>query len=846
LIPPKFQEINHKNKKCKRKRFSKLLHDILGFNQNDIGKLLTKNIVSNFNYKPKEENKDLDIFDSKSKDSMLEFSNRNINKDHIPSFLKKISGYHSIDYIKQNSNNNDFNLKRSGKSNNEDKKISYNINPISNNNMFICNEYIDNHKVNSFLELKLNSNNKPIQINKKFTNQNSLYDIKYKLENYFEKDQDKDFIKNRNYKFHIKKSKNFPNSEFDIQEKIGNENINNFSKNKSTYSDVTFEKEKNNHPIDSNILKSFLSQKQHQNKFELGKYQNISNNSEIENLDKIDEIKKFNSWNYYKDKNNYKLSLVKENKLQDNIPKNNYIFKDIIYLKNSDSKNNNEKYDFLNTRNFTKKTLNEIDNNDIDFNNSRKKIEIITIEDNNEKNNYLNSQNKKLDLEENLYNNIYKNTDKNVGKILKQSHKIMKDKYKYKNNKLMNIDKILNSSINEFNPFSDNNFNIEANFITNNKNIFLKGDNMKISKNNDYECSIDRFEEKFKKDFYKITKNNDNKNDSHLINTKNENLDFNLYVNNSFITQISSENSSNNNNNSKNYFSNNLYKFSSCDHNDIENRKNEKISNIIRNKITNSELNHFETIKKFNTSDAIKPSKIYLELNQMRNVPNNDPLLLVTAEFDRKKKQILSNKFRSSNTADSNNNFNKSTSNDSNEFMRNNINIKKETNFNSANPHNNMNLNNFNSVSYLNSNFNRFTNKNKNSNNFNNKIFENDIYSINNKNRNISNDEKDNNNYNNIQIYFNNTKTHLNNNSNPYFISKQNSLNKNQIFFPSEIKNLNSIYHDNSNLIKDIYNEIDKITDDDSKLNINHENLSLKNNSNKSKITENSLDVLFD
>jgi hypothetical protein len=247
----------------------------------------------------------------------------------------------------------------------------------------------------------------------------------------------------------------------------------------------------------------------------------------------------------------------------------------------------------------------------------------------------------------------------------------------------------------------------------------------------------------------------------------------------------------------------------------------------------NSELkiNQNDFLKKFNTSDAIRPPRIFLDINNLF-AANSDQHLLVTAEMENSNKNINVNRLGGSNFM-SNNRSNISTSNDDS---------KELLNFNSkeSNNPNNINLNYFNSGN-INKEINNNKNINKNVRTFNSKNSGNSnslsnnipINFDSNKGNNKYSEDKDCN-FNldpKLSKFNSQNNSNINKSSNSNFSFKTKQSQKNQIFFPMEVSvksfnSANSVNNKSNKTISDFpsYNYLS---------NFNTSNTDKNNNENK-------------
>ncbi len=259
----------------------------------------------------------------------------------------------------------------------------------------------------------------------------------------------------------------------------------------------------------------------------------------------------------------------------------------------------------------------------------------------------------------------------------------------------------------------------------------------------------------------------------------------------------------------------------------------------------NSELNinQNDFLKKFKTSDTIRPARIYLEINDFAAASSSDHNLLVTAEMDKTNNNNFNNKKSLSggpNYFMSNYKSNKSTSNDDSKQFGSNVNLlnfnSKESNnfnsnslnyFNSGNSNNNISKNSNSNKKNNNTNKNKDTNSNSNNknsisndnpnSNFNFYDNLNDLNSkrnVNNKvesnkaNKNLAEEKEYNFNLDSQLRKFNSQDNSNNKSSNSNFSFKTKQSQKKQIFFPVEVSiksfnSANSVYNNSNKTISD-------------------------------------------
>lgn len=358
--------------------------------------------------------------------------------------------------------------------------------------------------------------------------------------------------------------------------------------------------------------------------------------------------------------------------------------------------------------------------------------------------------------------------------------------------------KLNNQFINEEeNSDAESIFSVESQFVTNNRKKFMRKESKNQKENENQTLQL--------KNFPKISyisndgNHGNNNNNNHILKDygfaffqkeKNYFSNINNSIKNNKINSCNNNinnnrNNFNNDNNNKN--ENSFNSAVSCEFADQTDKNNPHKTNAVNtpipysnaeNQLINKNKDELESernndfIRKFNTSDAVKPQKVFLELNKANNLTTNDPMLIVTAEID-VKKNLLGNIFSSYNG--SNYKSNRSTSNESKDNNNNN-NI-----FNSKSSNSNMNnyypkeSNSFNNNAYKNNNQQQ-TNKT-----YEEKELMNNIMKVNTGCRSDSGHSAT------------NTNIVLNSNNNTNITSKKKPLQKNQIFFPTEIniRNLN-------------------------------------------------------
>lgn len=503
----------------------------------------------------------------------------------------------------------------------------------------------------------------------------------------------------------------------------------------------------------------------------------INNKNPIVNFNDLEneEIKKFNSWNPKKDINPYLTCASDKSK----------------HLKESALENDNAIYQ-------TNNSFNSCDNNIfLEPLKLNKKIKNIESTSNNEISNassfYMKLDKKHKEISKDKYFNDFKFTEKSINN-LKES-KIDNHSYNYQynfekkfNNDLSKNDNIL---INEGLEAEYNDFNLECQFITNNKKIILKDNNpcSFLSKNKigdaNKEIELD-YQDKKNQIAIDLSSNNvenNNKQNQFYLNSKERKLNINQEEK-SFDSKMSCEFPSQVLNKDM-IFTDKAYNYNLKD----------DCNNVIYNKnqfeIKNERNNSSDFVSKFNTSEAVKPPKIYLELNQVKNITTNDSTLIVNAEMDRKN-NLLENIYGSYNG--SNYKSNRSTSNESKDYNNtNNNNFNDNVNLGTINSyHSRDSVNNeykYRSEGiYKNINLKTFNSSNSSNNNNNNN---NDLLKINSNqlaykiNEQIDIEKKL------IQANTNNKITSGNSLINTSNNLKKKPVQKNRIFFPTDIPLLN-------------------------------------------------------
>lgn len=496
-----------------------------------------------------------------------------------------------------------------------------------------------------------------------------------------------------------------------------------------------------------------------------------------DNYLKDPDIKKFNSWNNTR-------------KIDNLLPNNNMINNRIL----EESNNLNNEFSIFNTVNgqqkFYEKRISlphQKSNNNLPI-----CLGIFEKKPNSAKNDNIEKQKSKLKNIKNLQVNkddlINKSNDFHLNLLktnqdrvnIKHNLNIYSDISDDFNKDITNLKKNFNEEFSD----NENNFSLEAKFITNNKKIII---NDKIKSSGKANIKVNRIENNINSEFIKNQNKiyNDDNNENYFNN--------NLLLNNSKKTNcIDKYLQSTNINDCKiinNFCSNENYKFNN---NSFEKEKNLKLNESFNSAMScefignipanfqnnpkfsiNNDLISNNVLKKFNTSDAVKPPKIFLEIKELTRNSNIDPMLIVNAEIGDKKKLIINK--RNSYTS-SIQRSNRSTSNDSKEFSNSNINMNnyssKEGNINfSANAYNLSNKDNSGqNFTALNINYNQHT-KEKD------QINSQNIEDINGKTKEKSQANK----FNPINSNLNNIDLSIKKKQNP----------KNQIFFPTEINMIN-------------------------------------------------------
>jgi len=358
----------------------------------------------------------------------------------------------------------------------------------------------------------------------------------------------------------------------------------------------------------------------------------------------------------------------------------------------------------------------------------------------------------------------------------------------------------------------ENLFSLESQFITNNKKIFLKDEISYVENfntlNNENEKQNKQIKNLPKTKFTcsdnqnkPIPNNNRSNNYLNFAFSEKETNKFDFMNNNQFEHSFNSAMSFEFPLNTYTTNNSNIYNLNPVNtanpHSQTGNLLYDNYN--IKNEIeSGSEKINYDLLRKFNTSDAVRPPKVFLELNKLNNSGSHDPMLIVTAEIE-SKNNLFGNIYSSYNG--SNYKSNRSTSNDSkepNNHVNNvNTNINLETYNSKESINNNFNNNNiilktFNSGNSINTNT-----YNTNFNNFgkvNTQQKTNKIY----KEKDLINNIKQVNNHcksdsANAVTTTNNDNNNHNNNTN--ITSTKKPMQKKQIFFPTEIniKNLSSI-----------------------------------------------------
>jgi len=811
--------------------------------------------------------------DSKNQNLKLKDSFQNMNfkqiREHIPSFLKKFTGknYQSgnIQFNKDNLSKNSFQSKIdifNGKinMNNKINMIDHNLNTNLNNfsdkncsiknnpNQVINTNIVDLNNINFNLGSVYNNNSNYCENENKFVNneikknQNfKVNDVDLTNEDINKVDEEKINIKKQiNNYFDSSNNRSQPINNINLETKnilnsnnLQNNNFENIYHIKNYDNNTNKEINKNliikshcaniiDQPDFKSIkspLKLNLTNKEKNSCFQPVKLKDNLKRKEKECIN--DEIKKFNSWS---NPNNI----------------NNKIYNSINNKKQNTNNNSwNQKEDLKCESNIAKFNSVSASMNNFSCNSSVEPFKSCDIlQKESQKNDLFSIFQKEKQNNENINNKKFlssNNVDEDIQMV--KDYKVKK-KFNDDNNfnnfgeiecfdnfsnflksnnetKFYERDNVKNKFPKDKSYNIENNFPLEAKFITNNKKIFFneeKSFTENLFHNNDKNDKNRKnlIKEKLKShEEILINKNlcpkNEfsenpnlnnlyNKNASDAIGKKFINMqEFNTAIFHEYPTNI--ETCKDN----KKMISNILNKKSFNNIMDFENKSLIKKFDYNKNnkKISNSKNNieSIDFIKKYNTSDAIRPPKIFLDLNEITTLNNLDPMLIVTAEID-KKKNILNN-YRSTN---SNQRSNRSTSNDSKEFGSNsninNFNSKEANNiYQNLNSNNSGNYNNFD----LSNNFNLTTNSYK------------IIYnSIKNKEINKTNDEK--NKFailndqcsdilsNNLSI--NNRNLNLTNSSKSNKSLKKKLKQENQIFFPTEI----NIFDNNNNMSNDSIN----------------------------------------
>jgi len=711
------------------------------------------------------------------------------NKEHTPSFLKKNGAI--IDGLKNPFITNQaalFKYRPFGKTENAntDRK-----------NISIINGYFD--KKNCACA------NKPIPVNN--TN------IKGKL------DSDENKKKNEKQNLTVNETnlvvKANLNSEYAANEIFSNQNQ--IINNKNTYSNAQTSSNCDNNINNENLNSEFaLISKKNENFLSVFTSNNLNTNSNKganlignhtidyfgaagknqNNFFENEDIKKFNSWNNAKKKSKNDLNSSAQSKSI--LVEDLHLEKKIaIFNSTNNSFLSCGNYKFLEPRK-TNKNILHIENNNktTTFNNNPHKViseksfqqfsEGLKIPEKNfsekddlkssSNNSYLyTNSNNLMTIGNNIPNNLISKTVvndlscKNIREISSSSNpydlaftgEVDKKNLRIKNNEEENSD--AESSY----------LALEAKFITNNKLISKEERNL-LSNNDQNEMQLNPNSLKL----LDRSKNNpkdfdcNKKKFNFVEKEKKTNFNFNQQEN-SFNSDMCCEIPYNHKNNLA-YNSNSAY-----DSIPFGNRKS-----LIKEKINESENernNSNDFLRKFNTSGAAKLPNIFIELNGIKNITTNDSMLIVTAEID-SKKDLFENIYRSYNG--SNYKSNRSTSNDSRDNNKNFDNIN-DTNFN---------LNNFNSRDSVNNNLlNNFNSNNINLKTFNSgdssRYNSNNILKANSQQQPIKTLEQKELLNNIMQV---NTNFKSNSGGCKNITLKKKQIQKNQIFFPSEIniKNL--------------------------------------------------------
>jgi hypothetical protein len=709
-------------------------------------------------------------------------------KEHTPSFLKKNRAI--IDGLKNPFITNQaalFKYRPFGKTENDNtdcKNISIINGCFDKKNCACVNKPIHVNNVNIKGKLDSDENKKKNEKQNLTVNETNLVVKANLISNYAANEifsNQNQIINNKNTYSNAQTSSNCDNninienlnSEFAL---ISKKNENLLSMNTSNNSNTNSNKGAS--LIGNNIIDSFGAAGKNKNNF-------------FENED----IKKFNSWNNAKNKSKKDINTSAQSK--------NILVEDLhlekkmaIFNSTNNSFHSCGNYKFLEPRKSNKNLLHiENNNKTTTFNHnphiviSEKSYQQFTeglkipeknfFEKDNQKscsnNSYLYTNNNNLmTIGNNIPNNLISKTvvndlpNKNIREISSSSNpydfaftgEVNKKDLRLKNNEEENSD--AESSY----------LALEAKFVTNNKqipreerNLLSYNDQNEMQKNPNSLKLLDR-SKNIPKDF------DCNKDIKFNFAEKEKNINFNFnQQKNSFNLDMSCEIPFNRNNNLANN-SNSAY--DSIPFGDRKNLINEKINENERN-------NSNDFLRKFNTSGAAKLPNIFIELNGIKNITTNDSMLIVTAEID-SKKDLFENIYRSYNG--SNYKSNRSTSNDSRD-NNNNFNYINDANFN---------LNNFNSRDSVNNNLlNNFNSNNINLKTFNSGNSSNynsyNILKANSQQQPIKTlEQKDL--LNNIMQVNTNFKSNSGGCTN--ITSKKKQIQKNQIFFPSEIniKNL--------------------------------------------------------
>lgn len=695
-------------------------------------------------------------------------------KDNLPLFLRKNSGSNAcgnnINQIQCDSAFGKFSIpKKNVKSSNQRSSEEVNFN---------SNNYKNLNKL--FEKEKSSASDKPIQLSNSnyvsysFSNSNpvSCGSAKGNLEEKPISQQnpvkrfssEEDLISLSTNKYVKDSIKNTSNSNFNNVSSNNNYFGSNLLGGSNHFFEYDLTKDKNNNLFntsssrtrsESNLVINRFNEKQRQSillaKANLNTLENEESESSIFNND---QIKKFNSWNNSSNTNANKL--ISSNNF-DNKNNNNKVRS----IFNSDDLSDQNHLALFNSTNSVVLNRESLDkffiNKQIGSQNllsSDKKSQIQLL---NNMNVTMKSKNKSPNLTQELNNTPSNNktfsascSDNNSN----SNNNINNFYYNNSNNPLFNAEAKASSKFQigaeEENTDYEANFALAAKFITNNKKIPMTP-------------SMLNSKEKYS-----------------FINNNNKKPELNSFQ---FQEAASLENKSiySIEKNQKRYSIDNIL-------------NNVKPNNLIPSK--NCELNAFnqnDFLKKFNTSDAVRPARIYLEMNDLAAASNSDQHLLVTAEMEKTNKNLNSNRISESNNFMSNYKSNKSTSNDDSKEFGSNANLLN-FNSNASNNNNNNNHNNFNmNLNYFNCSNNN-NNDYNNSNQYSKRNFNN--FDSNKKNKNLLEEKEFNLNLDPQLSKFNsqNNSNYRSSNSNSNLSFKTKQSQKNQIFFPVEIsvKSFNS------------------------------------------------------